>query len=163
MLLLKLTLVVLISEIGERALCAASGPAPSANEDKDAPVTLPPESLLDGDTSGGCGYKVLPYFDGEEETGFTGGGFLALNCTKSCRDERVETVTDGNECIANVDSVSKEEATVTVGTCMKGSCKPGSSPQQRIVTLIQGEEEEEEGVVELQGGEEKKEEEEEEE
>uniref|UniRef100_A0A0K8R3E8 Evasin n=1 Tax=Ixodes ricinus TaxID=34613 RepID=A0A0K8R3E8_IXORI len=150
MLLLKLTLVVLISEIGERTMCSDSGRATSAKENEEGLKTLPQQSLIN-ETSDGCTRQVLPYF--EEETG---GGVLTVNCTKVCPEGKKETDVNGNPCVATVEALSKEEVTVTVGTCDKGSCKPDNPPQSRTVALIT-EEEEEEGEGE---GEEEEEEEE---
>uniref|UniRef100_A0A0K8RH52 Evasin n=1 Tax=Ixodes ricinus TaxID=34613 RepID=A0A0K8RH52_IXORI len=165
MLLLKLTLVILLSEIAERTMCSDSGPASSANEGENVPKTWPPGSLLDGPSSDGCNYKALPYFEGDEETGIADSGVLALNCTKSCPDEKREKVTDGNPCVVTVQFLGNDEVNVTVGSCGDGSCKPKSPPKYLIVTLMEeGEEEEEDGDEEgeEEEAEEEKEEEEEE-
>uniref|UniRef100_A0A090X9I0 Putative secreted protein n=1 Tax=Ixodes ricinus TaxID=34613 RepID=A0A090X9I0_IXORI len=165
MLLLKLTLVVLISEISERALCADSGPAPSAKENENAPVTLPPKSLLDAPTSNGCYHLELPYFDDEEAD--IPGGFLAVNCTKSCPDGIQENVVEGYHCVANWSYLDPTTITVQEGSCKHGFCTPGESPKHRTITLVEvngrrgrgkkgeerkegeeeGEEEEEEGRI----------------
>uniref|UniRef100_A0A0K8RJP1 Putative secreted salivary gland peptide n=1 Tax=Ixodes ricinus TaxID=34613 RepID=A0A0K8RJP1_IXORI len=133
MLLLKVILVALISKID-------SGPAPSAKENEKAPLCLPQESLINNRDPNGCNYQLLPYFT---EDGM-GGGFLAIDCSKSCPEGTHETVVDGNSCVAKVDSLSKEEATVMLGACDKGSCKPENPPQHLTVTLmVEGEEKEE--------------------
>uniref|UniRef100_A0A090XCZ4 Putative secreted protein n=1 Tax=Ixodes ricinus TaxID=34613 RepID=A0A090XCZ4_IXORI len=133
MLLLKVILVVLISEID-------SGPAPSAKENEKGPECLPQESLINTTDADGCNYQLLPYF---AEDGM-GGGFLVIDCSKSCPEGTHQNVVDGNSCVATVDSLSREEATVTVGACDKGSCIPGNPPQHLTVTLmVEGEEEEE--------------------
>uniref|UniRef100_A0A090X9G8 Putative secreted protein n=1 Tax=Ixodes ricinus TaxID=34613 RepID=A0A090X9G8_IXORI len=143
MLLLKLTLVVLISVIGERALCTDSNPAPLAKENEKAPDTLPQVSLINNTDPNGCRYQVLPWFsdDGMD------GGFLTVQCTKSCPKEIQETDADGNPCIVhwNFLGSSTDTIRVLVGECKTGSCSPGRSPEYRDITLGEkGSEEEEE-------------------
>uniref|UniRef100_A0A0K8RLH5 Putative secreted salivary gland peptide n=1 Tax=Ixodes ricinus TaxID=34613 RepID=A0A0K8RLH5_IXORI len=114
MLLLKLALVVLISEIGERALCAAS----SAEENKIVPKTLPQELLIN-ETSDGCFYQLLSYIDEH------GMGFLTVNCTKVCTGKIQKTDVDGNPCVASWSYLdSTASITVQEGLCDHGFCKP---------------------------------------
>uniref|UniRef100_A0A0K8R3G9 Evasin n=1 Tax=Ixodes ricinus TaxID=34613 RepID=A0A0K8R3G9_IXORI len=137
MMLLKLTLVIIISEIGERTMCSA----PSTKENESAPVTFPPKSLLNATTSNGCKHSEVPYFE-DEGPGFPG-GFLAVSCTKDCPSGKEENVAEGYRCVATVNSLHEEEADVTVGTCVKGTCQPDKPPRHRTVQLITEEEEEE--------------------
>uniref|UniRef100_A0A0K8R9N5 Putative secreted salivary gland peptide n=1 Tax=Ixodes ricinus TaxID=34613 RepID=A0A0K8R9N5_IXORI len=153
--LLKLTLVILLSEIAERTMCSDSDPSSSAKEN--APVTWPQKSLLNASSSSGCTHQEIPYFD---DAMGSQGGFLAVNCTKSCPEGKQENVVQGYQCVAKLESSNGEEVNVLVGYCDKGSCKPYHSPQHRTVSLIT-EEEEEEG--EEEGEEEEDEEEDEEE
>uniref|UniRef100_A0A6B0V4I5 Putative transmembrane receptor wsc1 n=1 Tax=Ixodes ricinus TaxID=34613 RepID=A0A6B0V4I5_IXORI len=97
MLWLKLMLVILISEIGERTMCSDSEPAPSTEEKKNSPVTLPPKSLLNATTSDGCNYSEIPYFN-DEGMGIEG-GFLAVSCIKVCPAGKKENVVEGYGCV----------------------------------------------------------------
>uniref|UniRef100_A0A090X9H0 Putative secreted protein n=1 Tax=Ixodes ricinus TaxID=34613 RepID=A0A090X9H0_IXORI len=136
MLLLKLTLVVLISVIGERALCTDS----SAKENENAPETLPEDLLMIEKDSSGCNYTLLPYFV-EATMDY---GFLYVSCTKSCPEGKHETAVTGTECVAGVSPSKEDEVEVTVGSCDGGSCKLGRNPRRITVTLTSEEEEEEE-------------------
>uniref|UniRef100_A0A0K8RAV4 Putative plasma membrane sensor n=1 Tax=Ixodes ricinus TaxID=34613 RepID=A0A0K8RAV4_IXORI len=132
MLLLKVILVVLISKID-------SGPAPSVQKSENAPKTLPPGSLITQKDSVGCSYTLLPFF--EEAT--MGGGFLVVNCRKSCPDGKEGNVVDGNQCAATLNCLNDAEVEVTVGSCDHGSCKPVSPSKHLTVALmVEGEEEE---------------------
>uniref|UniRef100_A0A090XD03 Putative secreted protein n=1 Tax=Ixodes ricinus TaxID=34613 RepID=A0A090XD03_IXORI len=101
MLWLKLTLVILISEIGERTMCSESGPAPSTKENKNAPETLPQASLLNNMDRNGCNHQLLPYIKGGQV------GFLTVNCTKSCPGEIKENDANGNPCVFKVKPAAK--------------------------------------------------------
>uniref|UniRef100_A0A6B0TTR5 Putative evasin n=1 Tax=Ixodes ricinus TaxID=34613 RepID=A0A6B0TTR5_IXORI len=57
MLLLKLTLVILILEIGERTMCSAPGSC--ATDGDSSPVNLPPSSLINSTDDKKCTYKLL--------------------------------------------------------------------------------------------------------
>uniref|UniRef100_A0A090XES4 Putative secreted protein n=1 Tax=Ixodes ricinus TaxID=34613 RepID=A0A090XES4_IXORI len=152
MLLLKLTLVVLTSVIGERALCTDSGTALQAKEkEKEFESLL--QKVLMTDTSNGCTSKLLPYFENVKDN-----GFLAVNCTKSCQEDKQEKVVDGNECIVTLQSSDGDEVKVEVGSCDNGSCKPKSSPKYITVTLTDAEEEEEDEDGKREEGEAEKEE-----
>uniref|UniRef100_A0A090X9G4 Putative secreted protein n=1 Tax=Ixodes ricinus TaxID=34613 RepID=A0A090X9G4_IXORI len=132
MLLLKVILVVLISEID-------SGPAPSAKENEKAPLCLPQESLINNTEPNGCKYQLLPYWS---ENGMES-GFLTVDCEKNCPEGTHETAVDGNPCVAALMFLRKDEVDVTVGSCYHGSCNPDSPPKHLIVTLmVEGEEEE---------------------
>ncbi|XP_040076642.1 uncharacterized protein LOC120848693 [Ixodes scapularis] len=133
MVLLKVILVVLISEIGS-----------FAKEDENSPVTLPPQSLINDTDSKGCNRQLLPYFDGDGETGFMGGGFLTVNCTKSCPEGIKETDVNGNECLASWNYLDNSTVTVLVGSCKNGSCNPGDPSECRNITLAGEDSEEEE-------------------
>uniref|UniRef100_A0A147BDH7 Putative secreted protein n=1 Tax=Ixodes ricinus TaxID=34613 RepID=A0A147BDH7_IXORI len=139
MLLLKVTVVVLISEIGS-----------SAKEDENAPVTLPPQSLINDTDSKGCNRQLLPFFDGDEETGIINGGFLTVNCTKSCPEGIKETDVNGNPCLAWWRYLDNSTVTVLVGSCKNGSCNVGDPSECRNITLAgnDSEEEEEEAIEE---------------
>uniref|UniRef100_A0A090XCZ6 Evasin n=1 Tax=Ixodes ricinus TaxID=34613 RepID=A0A090XCZ6_IXORI len=141
MVLLRAILVVLSAAID-------SSPAPSVKENENAPATLPPESLLDSTASNGCKYQLLPYFDEEEGIDTTGGGFLAVSCTKSCPEGTQDTVTNGNPCIVTWSYLDHSTITVLVGSCQNGSCNPGDSSVCRNITLAGGESEEEEEAEE---------------
>uniref|UniRef100_A0A090XB41 Putative secreted protein n=1 Tax=Ixodes ricinus TaxID=34613 RepID=A0A090XB41_IXORI len=150
MLLLKLTLVVLISVIGERALCTDSGPAPSAKEIETAPETLPQELLIHQRDSDGCEYDLLPYFDESDGMDNTDAGFLTVNCTKSCPGEIKKTDVNGNPCVASWRYSDPTTITVQEGSCKEGFCNPCNPPKPHTITL--GEEEEEaEGEEEEEG------------
>uniref|UniRef100_A0A6B0UXA1 Evasin n=1 Tax=Ixodes ricinus TaxID=34613 RepID=A0A6B0UXA1_IXORI len=153
MLLLKLTLVVLISKIGERALCAGS----CGKGTEGAPATLPQSSLLPAPDGENCEYKVL--FDG------TTLGFLVVNCTKDCPNGEKKTVTEGEACIVTVKKAADpDDVIVLVGSCDKeGSCVTKGDSDCRTITLpgpdsdeSEGEDEDEEEEEEEEG--EKKEE-----
>uniref|UniRef100_A0A0K8RA02 Putative secreted protein n=1 Tax=Ixodes ricinus TaxID=34613 RepID=A0A0K8RA02_IXORI len=88
MLLLKVILVVLISEID-------SGPAPSVTEIEKAPESLPQESLINNTEPNGCKYQLLPYWS---ENGMES-GFLTVDCEKNCPEGTHETAVDGNPCV----------------------------------------------------------------
>uniref|UniRef100_A0A6B0UTT5 Putative evasin n=1 Tax=Ixodes ricinus TaxID=34613 RepID=A0A6B0UTT5_IXORI len=115
MLWLKLMLVILISEIGERAMCSGSGPVPSVKESEKTPYSLPQESLIN-DTSDGCNRQLLPYLD---ENGM---GVLTVNCTKYCTGDKQATDVNGNPCITVLQATSK------TGTRCTNSRKRMSSP-----------------------------------
>uniref|UniRef100_A0A090XB29 Putative secreted protein n=1 Tax=Ixodes ricinus TaxID=34613 RepID=A0A090XB29_IXORI len=140
MLLLKVILVVLISEID-------CDPAPSVKENKNAPASLPQESLINNTDSNGCRYQLLPYFGGDDGMDFMDSGFLAVTCTKSCPGGIQENVVDGNPCVVEcsyLDGVS-ESLTIRVleGSCQDGSCNSGDPPKYRTITLGGGDSEEE--------------------
>uniref|UniRef100_A0A090XE77 Putative secreted salivary gland peptide n=1 Tax=Ixodes ricinus TaxID=34613 RepID=A0A090XE77_IXORI len=182
MLLLKLTLVILILEIGERTMC--SGPCPTAAES--SPLDLPPGSLLDTPDNKKCNYKVLADLDAME--------VLIVNCTKTCTNGKHRTVTNGQTCInkfwvstsataqsgpastapkeitqpkvTETESTELNEVTVLVGTCQNGSCVAPDNTNCRTITLPEeadddeGDEEEEEDEEEDEEEEEEDEEEE---
>uniref|UniRef100_A0A090XB38 Putative secreted protein n=1 Tax=Ixodes ricinus TaxID=34613 RepID=A0A090XB38_IXORI len=151
MLLLKVILVVLISEID-------SGPAPSVTEIEKAPESLPQESLINNTEPNGCKYQLLPYWS---ENGMES-GFLTVDCEKNCPEGTHETAVDGDPCVmdtrrkygytriynlklskAALMFLRKDEVDVTVGSCDKGCCTPDSPPKHLTVTLmVEGEEEE---------------------
>uniref|UniRef100_A0A6B0ULJ5 Putative evasin n=1 Tax=Ixodes ricinus TaxID=34613 RepID=A0A6B0ULJ5_IXORI len=82
MLWLKLMLVILISEIGERAMCSGSGPVPSVKESEKTPYSLPQESLIN-DTSDGCNRQLLPYLDENGMTVLQATSKTGTRCTNS--------------------------------------------------------------------------------
>ncbi|XP_040076647.1 uncharacterized protein LOC120848698 [Ixodes scapularis] len=135
MLLLKLTLVILISAIGERTMCSDSGPALQAKEKEKELESLLQGSLIT-ESSDGCTYQLLPYFENEMDN-----GFLYVNCTKSCPEGQHETAVTGNECVVTATPSKNDEVDVTVGSCDGGSCKPGS---KHITVSLSDDEEEEE-------------------
>uniref|UniRef100_A0A6B0USY2 Putative evasin n=1 Tax=Ixodes ricinus TaxID=34613 RepID=A0A6B0USY2_IXORI len=130
MLWLKLMLVILISEIGERAMCSGSGPVPSVKESEKTPYSLPQESLIN-DTSDGCNRQLLPYLD---ENGM---GVLTVNCTKYCTGDKQATDVNGNPCIFKVKQAAKPgKVKVKEGSCRNGTCVRGSTrPPWRLVVL----------------------------
>uniref|UniRef100_A0A0K8R3D9 Putative transcription factor n=1 Tax=Ixodes ricinus TaxID=34613 RepID=A0A0K8R3D9_IXORI len=158
MLLLKLTLVILILEIGERTMCSKSGSTSSAQENEDVSNPLPPGTYINVPDEKGCSYKqILDYSEGEALMG----NYLVLTCTKSCPPGQKRNVVDGNKCTATLKLLTNGTVDVTVGSCAGGSCIPDSPPHSRIITLLEeGAEEEEEEEAE---GEEKAEGEDEEE
>uniref|UniRef100_A0A0K8R9S9 Evasin n=1 Tax=Ixodes ricinus TaxID=34613 RepID=A0A0K8R9S9_IXORI len=124
MLSLKLTLVVLILEIGERALCADPCPMAAGSSE----VGLDPSSLLDTPDNEKCNYKVLADLNHMD--------FLIVNCTKDCQDGKRSTVTDGQSCIVMVTkAATPDEVTVSVGLCHNGTCDPKGDPDCRTITL----------------------------
>uniref|UniRef100_A0A6B0V003 Putative evasin n=1 Tax=Ixodes ricinus TaxID=34613 RepID=A0A6B0V003_IXORI len=170
MLLLKLTLVVLISKIGERALCAGS----CGKGTEGAPATLPQSSLLPAPDGENCEYKVL--FDGTtlrhggswatepwagvrsaaaahvdaggvNDDGDERRGFLVVNCTKDCPNGEKKTVTEGEACIVTVKKAADpDDVIVLVGSCDKeGSCVTKGDSDCRTITLPGPDSDESEG------------------
>uniref|UniRef100_A0A0K8RH81 Putative secreted salivary gland peptide n=1 Tax=Ixodes ricinus TaxID=34613 RepID=A0A0K8RH81_IXORI len=123
MLWLKLTLVILILEIGERAMCSDS----CSMDAKSSPKALPQSSLLNTTDDKGCKYQVLADWDT--------GDFLIVNCTKTCPKGERSTVTNGQTCILKVTgSTGSDEVTVSVGTCNDGTCVTPKKPDCRTIT-----------------------------
>uniref|UniRef100_A0A0K8RHK4 Evasin n=1 Tax=Ixodes ricinus TaxID=34613 RepID=A0A0K8RHK4_IXORI len=153
MLLLKLTLFILILEIGERAMCSDSCPMDA----KSSPKALPQSSLLNTTDDKGCKYQVLADWDT--------GDFLIVNCTKTCPKGEHSTVTNGQTCIITVrESTTPEDVIVLVGTCNNGSCVAKNEPDCRRITLpVPGDDDEGDEEEEEEDDEEEAEEEEEEE
>uniref|UniRef100_A0A090X9H2 Putative secreted protein n=1 Tax=Ixodes ricinus TaxID=34613 RepID=A0A090X9H2_IXORI len=138
MLSLKLTLVVLILEIGERVLCAGS----CATDAESSPVNLPPSSLINTTDDKKCRYQVL--------ADLVNMGFLTVDCTKVCPTGEGSPVTNGESCILTVTwSPGSNDVTVSVGTCENGTCVTPGKSDCRTITLPgpysgeEGEEEEE--------------------
>uniref|UniRef100_A0A090XD02 Evasin n=1 Tax=Ixodes ricinus TaxID=34613 RepID=A0A090XD02_IXORI len=137
MVLLKLTLVILILEIGERTMCSD----PCKMEAESSPFKLPQSSLLDAPDEEGCKYQLL-FVEAE--------GPLVVNCTKDCPNGEKKTVTEGEACIVTVKKAADpDDVIVLVGSCDKeGSCVTKGDSDCRTITLPgpdsdEGEDEEE--------------------